>query len=86
LVIQGETETLILEYAEQRPGLIESAIAKPGFITAPGRDPPPVPGLPNLRVQDLAAALLDQVVNGFEKDTFFSDDMTRLGQRVLPKK
>lgn len=80
--VQGEAEAQILEYAEQSNGKVQSQIAKPGFITAPGRVMPNVPGLPKIELTDIAAALLDQVVNGFEKDTLSNDDMIRIGQKV----
>lgn len=62
---------------------MQSQIAKSGFIKAPGKVVPQVPGLPTIELQDISAALLNQAVEGFEKDTLFSDDMTRLGQNSL---
>lgn len=44
-----------------------------------------VPGLPNIELHDIAAALLDQAVNGFQKNTLSNDDMVNIGQRVLAK-
>lgn len=58
-------------------------MTKSGFINAPGKVVPNVPGLPKVELQDVAAALLDQVVNGFEKDTLLNDDLTRIGQKTL---
>lgn len=40
-------------------------------------------GLPKIQLRDMAAALLDQVVNGFEKDTLGNGDMIRIGQKAL---
>lgn len=62
---------------------MQTQIAKSGFINAPGKIVPKVPGLPTIDLQDISAALLDQVIEGFEKDTLFSDDMTRIGQKAL---
>lgn len=45
-----------------------------------------IPGLPHIDLPDVAAALLDQVVNGFEKDTLKNDDMIRIGQKALVEK
>jgi hypothetical protein len=37
-------------------------------------------------LQDFAAALLDQAVNGYEKDTLFNDDLVRIGQKALAER
>lgn len=62
---------------------MQAQIAKSGFINAPGKVVPKVPGLPTIELTDISAALLKQVTDGFEKDTLFSDDMTRIGQEAL---
>ncbi|RYP89866.1 hypothetical protein DL770_004018 [Monosporascus sp. CRB-9-2] len=84
-LLRGELETQILAFADQADGAVVSCIAKPGMIAGPGRDLPVVPGLPKIELRDFAAALLDQVVNGFEKDTLSNDDMIRIGQSALAK-
>lgn len=81
--VQGEAESRILEFAEQSNGKVQSQVAKPGIIATPGRVLPNVPGLPKIELTDIAAALLDQVINGFEKDTLSNDDMIRIGQKAL---
>ncbi|KAL1878151.1 hypothetical protein Daus18300_002067 [Diaporthe australafricana] len=81
--VRGEAESRILEFAEQSNGLVQSCITKSGFINAPGRTVPNVPGLPLVELQDITAAMLDQVVNGFEKDTLSNDDLVRIGQKAL---
>ncbi|KAK9320902.1 hypothetical protein V1517DRAFT_340340 [Lipomyces orientalis] len=68
-------ETLILEYGEQSKGAVQSCAVKPKLIDAPGREKREVRGLPHIDLPDIAAALLDQVVNGFEKDTLSNADM-----------
>lgn len=35
------------------------------------------------RVSDLAAALLQQVVEGFDSDTLLNEDLVRIGQKAL---
>ncbi|ROV96504.1 hypothetical protein VMCG_07781 [Cytospora schulzeri] len=82
-LLRGEAESLVLEFAEQSNGKVEAQVAKSGIIATPDRVLPNIPGLPKIELTDIAAALLDQVVNGFEKDTLYSDDMTRIGQKVL---
>lgn len=80
---QGEAESRILEFAEESKGLVQSCVTKSGFINAPGKVAPNVPGLPLVELQDIAAAMLDQVVNGFEKDTLSNDDLVRIGKKAL---
>ncbi|KAK9780018.1 putative NAD(P)-binding domain-containing protein [Seiridium cardinale] len=82
-LMRGQLEAQVLEYAEQSNGAVEACIAKPGMIHGPGMDVRVVPGLPNIELHDIAAALLNQVVDGFEKDTLSNDDMSLLGQKVL---
>jgi hypothetical protein len=62
---------------------VEACAAKPGLIDGPGKEKRVVPGLPSIELREIAAALLDQVINGFEKDTLSNDDMVRSGQKVL---
>lgn len=87
---QGEAESLILEFAKKSNGAVEAAVAKPGIISGPGRETAlmkkvffGIIGLSKIRVYEIAAALVDQVVNGFEKDTLENIDMVRIGQKVL---
>lgn len=56
---------------------------KPGLIDAPGAEKREIPGLPHIDLPDIVAALLDQVIRGFEKDTLSNDDLVRIGQRAL---
>lgn len=81
--MQGEAERRVLEYAQRFNGAVQACIAKSGFINGPGKVNPNVPGLPTIELEDIAAALLGQVVEEFEKDTLFSDDMIRLGKAAL---
>ncbi|OTB03678.1 hypothetical protein M426DRAFT_321606 [Hypoxylon sp. CI-4A] len=83
LLMRGDVESKVLAYARQSDGAIEACIARPGFVDAPGKTPPNVPGLPHVELRDLAAALLDQVLHGFDKDTLLNDDLSTLGQKAL---
>lgn len=58
-------------------------MAKPGMIMAPGVERRNVPGLPEVALPKVAAALLDQALNGPEKDTLSNDDLVRIGSKVL---
>ncbi|KAJ5438567.1 uncharacterized protein N7458_009565 [Penicillium daleae] len=82
-LLRGEVETLILSYAEQSHGRVESCVVKPGLIDAPGAEKRDIPGVPHVDLPDIAAALVDQVIRGFEKDTLSNDDLVRIGGRVL---
>lgn len=62
---------------------MQSCITKSGFINGPGKVVPGVPGLPLVELQDITAAILDQVINGFEKDTLSNDDLVQIGQKAL---
>ena len=79
-----------MEYAQQTNGAVEAAIAKPGLINGPGKSSPILQrvflaliGLPKIQVSDISAALIHQVVNGFEKDTLLNGDMVRIAEAVL---
>lgn len=36
-----------------------------------------------VQVSEVAAAMLDQTINGIEKDTLLNDDLVRIGQKAL---
>ncbi|OAL35032.1 hypothetical protein AYO20_05747 [Fonsecaea nubica] len=90
-LMRGETENQVLAFVSSHPGKIEATVAKPGLITQPGsiyhwlRSTLLwfVISLPSISVVEIAAAMLDQVVNGFEKDPLMNEDLVRIGQRVL---
>lgn len=39
--------------------------------------------VPLIGLREVAATLLDQAVNGIEKDTLFNRDLNTMGQKVL---
>jgi hypothetical protein len=39
--------------------------------------------MPSVTVTEISATMLDQVVNGFEKEPLMNEDLVRIGQRVL---
>ncbi|KAG8163065.1 hypothetical protein KVR01_007543 [Diaporthe batatas] len=78
-----EAPKVLSEYNLMEAGYLR--IAKSGYILSPGKVAPNVPGLPSIQLEDISAALLDQAVEGLEKDTLLSDDMTRIGQKALGK-
>lgn len=40
-------------------------------------------GLPRVELDEIAATLLAQAVNGIEKETLLNEDLVRIGRRVL---
>ncbi|KAK7430743.1 hypothetical protein QQZ08_002787 [Neonectria magnoliae] len=94
-LMRGETETKLLAYAADHQGEIEVCAAKPGFITAPGialawRSAfafvlKLTHGLASISITDISAAMLDQVIYGFEKEPLFTDDLTRIGREALKR-
>ncbi|KAJ9296198.1 hypothetical protein DTO271G3_5339 [Paecilomyces variotii] len=94
-LMRGETESFVLNYAKESKGAVEAAIAKPGLINAPGKMNVGVNvlatirrsiiGLPMVDVSEVAATLIDQSVNGLEKETLLNEDLVRIGQKALAK-
>ncbi|OTA52366.1 putative nucleoside-diphosphate-sugar epimerase [Hypoxylon sp. EC38] len=80
--MRGETETKVLALAAEL-GDIEVTVAKPGLITAPGEIMRSVTatvvkltmGIPSIDVADLATVMLDQVLNGFDKEPLTPEDL-----------
>ncbi|KAI1386000.1 uncharacterized protein F4822DRAFT_359659 [Hypoxylon trugodes] len=84
-LMRGEAEVQILEFAENSGGAVQASVARPGMIDSPNRERREIPGVPHVELRDVAASLLAQVVDGFEKDTLVNDDLTRIGQKALAK-
>ncbi|KAK3361296.1 hypothetical protein B0T24DRAFT_660570 [Lasiosphaeria ovina] len=89
-LLRGEAETRILDFAAKSQGAVAACVAKPGIISSPAKPTPlmrqafyAVIGLPKLQVAEIAAALLDQVARGFDKDTLENADLERIGQKAL---
>ncbi|KAF3071122.1 putative nucleoside-diphosphate-sugar epimerase protein [Daldinia childiae] len=85
--MRGETENQVLALAAELDG-VEASVAKPGYITAPGEIIKSITGtmiklivgIPSISVVDLATAMLDQVINGFEKDPLMPEDLIRIAK------
>lgn len=90
---QGEAENRVLAYAQESKGAVEACVAKPGLIDAPGRKGLVMKtmqtigcsmiGLPKVDVSEIAATLLDQAINGFDKDTLLNEDLVSIGRRAM---
>lgn len=84
-------------FAKEHSDHVEAQIVKPGLITSTATltraaSSALLKGLSlmvgfiqSLTVQEISAAMLSQVVNGFEKDVLGTDDLKRIGQDVLSK-
>lgn len=81
---QGDAESQILAFAEKSSGAVEASVARPGLIHGPGKERRTIAGVPSIEVHELAAALLEQVVNGVGKDMMMHDDLVQLGQKAHP--
>ncbi|KAI1454778.1 NAD(P)-binding protein [Annulohypoxylon moriforme] len=87
-LMRGDTETKVLALASGLDGA-EACVAKPGYITAPGQIMKSVAGtmiqlvagIPSISVVDLSKAMLDQVVNGFEKEPLMPEDLARIAKK-----
>ena len=42
-------------------------------------------GVPKVEVTEIAATMVDQVVNSFEKDMLLNEDLVRIGSEVLQR-
>jgi hypothetical protein len=90
---QGEAESYVVDYAKESRGTVEACVVRPGLIVAPGRTGlvmtalqtvgRTIISLPKLDVSEIAAALLDQAIKGFEKDTLLNEDLVRIGRNAL---
>ncbi|KAI1179790.1 NAD(P)-binding protein [Nemania sp. FL0916] len=88
-LMRGETENQLLALGRELGG-IEVAAAKSGYITASGNLTRAamgamlkvVSGIPTISVADIAAAMLDQLVNGFEKEPLMPEDLIRIARTI----
>lgn len=70
---------------------METCVAKPGLITAPGQYLKMIfvtfakyaMSLPNVSVAEISAAMLHEVVHGFEKEPLGNEDLVRIGREAL---
>ncbi|KAF5231751.1 hypothetical protein FANTH_13273 [Fusarium anthophilum] len=94
--IRGTAENQVITFAKASEGAVEAVIAKPGPV--PAQNGMLVTALATISrglgigvteaviLDDLAIALIDQVVYGIEKDPLWPADLNRLAQQVKDKK
>ncbi|PNP76183.1 hypothetical protein FNYG_10472 [Fusarium nygamai] len=94
--IRSSAENQVIEFAEVSDGAVEAVIAKPGSVPVQGgmlytaltaiSRPLGIGVTEAVVLDDLAIALIDQVVHGIEKDPLWPADLNRLAQQVKDKK
>ncbi|CAD6564827.1 MAG: hypothetical protein ASARMPREDX12_004449 [Alectoria sarmentosa] len=90
-LMRGETENQVLAFAAEHKGAVEACVAKPGLITAPGQILKTIfatvlkyaMSLPNVDVTEVSAAMLHEVIHGFEKEPLENDDLVTIGRQAL---
>ncbi|KAF3761818.1 hypothetical protein M406DRAFT_265357 [Cryphonectria parasitica EP155] len=94
-LMRAETEKIVRQFAAQRDGL-EIHVARLGLVTSAGvlwqamRATNMIPGAramaPNVSRTEVAAAILDQLLRGFERETLSNADLARIGQAAMKAK
>ncbi|GAM38574.1 nucleoside-diphosphate-sugar epimerase [Talaromyces pinophilus] len=93
-VLRSRVENHILDFAKQPDSRdAQVCIARPGLIYAPGHMSAltvvastimrSLIGLPRVELDEIAATLLNQAVNGIEKETLLNEDLVRIGRKIL---
>ena len=87
---------MVLKYGTENRDQLDVCIAKPGLISTVEGPNFLISGLQALatsfislplnRVDYVAAAMIQQVMGGFEKDTLLNDDLTRIGKSIVESK
>lgn len=82
-------ETRVLDFAKNSNNVIEACIVKPGLIRDSQQGSmimntfqniaTSIISLPIVYLHDVAATLLNQATEGFEKETLDCDDIARIG-------
>ncbi|KAJ4360075.1 uncharacterized protein N0V89_000634 [Didymosphaeria variabile] len=86
-LMRGETENQVLAFAKEHG--FEAAAAKPGLITDGGIAKKALAtalyyamGVPSVKVEQCAAAMLEQVVKGIEKEPLMNNDLVEVAERM----
>ena len=78
-----------MDFAKQHEPDVQVTVTKPGAILAPGQEAMPAPTTgpfaafahtPSVTVAELAAAMIDQCLNGITKDPLWASDLVEIGQ------
>ncbi|PSR83816.1 hypothetical protein BD289DRAFT_435240 [Coniella lustricola] len=82
IVMRGDAEQQCVDFAKQSNGKVEVAITRPGLVQGPDRERRSIPGVPDIEVEEVAAAQLEQVLNGFESEVLGNDDLVRIARKA----
>lgn len=82
---------MVRSFLKEQPGQNEACIARSGLITSRATALRAVWGplvswtnvVLNITVEEVSAAMIDGVLNGFEAETLQSEDLKRIGKRAL---
>ncbi|KAJ9415827.1 hypothetical protein QL093DRAFT_2567448 [Fusarium oxysporum] len=82
-LMRGEVENLVFGFEEKHPDLVEAGVARPGLIINDSTDVKEVMArlgkeVTTIKLESVAAALLQQALHGTENKTLWSDDLKRL--------
>ncbi|KAL7624649.1 hypothetical protein AAE478_006219 [Parahypoxylon ruwenzoriense] len=86
-LMRGETENQVLALAKELDE-VEACVAKPGLIVAQGEILKSIAAtmmgwvadIPGINLVDLSTAMLDQVINGFDKEPLMPEDLIRIAK------
>jgi hypothetical protein len=86
-LMRGETESQVLAFAKEKG--FEAVAAKPGLITDGGVAKRVFAtavhygmNVPSVKVEQCAAAMLEQVVKGIEREPMLNDDLVEVAERM----
>ncbi|SPN99734.1 uncharacterized protein DNG_02585 [Cephalotrichum gorgonifer] len=90
-LMRGEAETDLLHIGEESKGSLDVCIVRPAVIVKPGDTLEAVSiamGIPvgeadSIGLREVAAAMLNQAVNGVEKDTLENEELKSIGKKAL---
>ncbi|KAF4970068.1 hypothetical protein FSARC_2814 [Fusarium sarcochroum] len=91
-VMRGQVEKQVLERAQLSDGRMQVLITKQGSVNDPGMGvvkhafkmlTHTIVNVPTIGRPEMTAALLDQAVNGFEKDTLMNAELVAIGKKAM---
>ncbi|CAK5273549.1 unnamed protein product [Mycena citricolor] len=85
-LMRGDVENLVLAFATEHEGFKAGSV-RPGLMKMRAQLPEILPmaeknGLPTIALEDCCSAMLDVVINGFEKEPLNNDDIQAIADRV----
>ncbi|KAL9090939.1 MAG: hypothetical protein Q9159_001682 [Coniocarpon cinnabarinum] len=87
--MRGAAEIDVIAFANESNGMVEAGCVRPALIIGSKREDVLKKGLqafPNpqmVAVEEVAAAMLNQSMHGFEKEPLLNDDLCQMGKQAL---